>query len=260
MGKKLKKKAHKKKKTSQKKYDSGRIDWGLGIRSSSDSDSDSESFQNEDELSGMNLLSSDVPAIYPFGKDGSDNETTECALMGEEEGYQIEAEFNRLTNKISEQERLLNIKSGALKEAVTRQKAQRELFKEKYQKLQVEATSLRNEVNEKNTTIKKLRDRSSYYESLEATIRSLKEDLEESKKQNKDLVQDIEKQGNEVISLKSQLECAFRIRQMQQDLNEEQEKEILKLKHQLEEERKAEEDMKKQYLEKEEQLQVEVIS
>ena len=29
-----------------------------------------------------------------------------------------------------------------------------------------------------------------------------------------------EKQANEVISLKSQLECAFRIRQMQQDLNE----------------------------------------
>ena len=68
MGKKLKKKAPKKKKTSQKNYDSGRIDWGLGIRSSSGSKSDSESFQNEDELSGMNLLSSNVPTIYPFGK------------------------------------------------------------------------------------------------------------------------------------------------------------------------------------------------
>ena len=78
MGKKLKKKAPKKKKTSLKNYDSGRIDWGLGIRSSSDSESD------EDELSGMNLLSSDVPAIYPFGKDESDSETIEFALMGEQ--------------------------------------------------------------------------------------------------------------------------------------------------------------------------------
>ena len=50
MGKKLKKKASKKKKTSQKNYDNGRIDWGLGIRSSSDSESD------EDELSGMNVV------------------------------------------------------------------------------------------------------------------------------------------------------------------------------------------------------------
>ena len=91
MGKKLKKKAHKQKKTSQKNYDSGRIDWGLGIRSSSDSESDSVSFQNEDELSGMNLLSSDVLAILHFGKDESDSETTEFALMGEQERYQIEA-------------------------------------------------------------------------------------------------------------------------------------------------------------------------
>jgi len=78
---------------------------------------------------------------------------------------------------------------------------------------------------------------------------SLKEDLEESKKQNKDLLQAIEKQENEVISLKSQLECAFRIRQMQQDLNEEQEKEILKLRQQMEEGRKSEEILKKQCLE-----------
>jgi len=69
--------------------------------------------------------------------------------------------------------------------------------------LQDEVTSLRDEVNERTTTIKKLRDRSSYYESLEATIRSLKEDLEESKKQNTDLLQATEKQENEVISLKS---------------------------------------------------------
>ena len=101
--------------------------------------------------------------------------------------------------------------------------------------MQVEATSLRNDVIEKNTTIKELKDRSSYYESLEATILSLKEDLEESKKQNEDLHQAIEKQDNEVTSLKSQLECAFRVSQMQQDLNEEQEKEILKLREQMEE-------------------------
>ena len=101
MGKKLKKKASKKKKTSQKNYDSGRIYWGLGIRTSSDSESD------EDELSGMNLLSSDVPAIFPYGRDESDSETTELALMGEEERYQIEAEFKRLSDIIKDQQDLL---------------------------------------------------------------------------------------------------------------------------------------------------------
>ena len=104
MGKKLKKKAPKKKKTSQKNYDSGRIDWGLGIRSSSDS----ESFQNEDELSGMNLLSFDVLAIYPFGKDESDSEATEFAFMGEQEKCQIEAVFRRLADKVKDQQDLLN--------------------------------------------------------------------------------------------------------------------------------------------------------
>jgi len=88
MGKKLKKKAPKQKNTSRKNHDNGRINWGL-CRSTSDSESDSESFQNEDEPSGMNLLSSDVPTIYPFEGDVSDNETNECALMGEQEGYQI---------------------------------------------------------------------------------------------------------------------------------------------------------------------------
>ena len=192
MGKKLKKKVPKQKKTSQKNYDSGRINWGL-CKSTSNSESDSELFQNEDELSGMNLLSSDVPTIYPFEGDVSDNETTKYALMGKQEGYQIEAKFKRLTNKIRDQEKLLNIKDGAFKEAATRLKAQRELFKDKYQKLQDEVTSLRNEVIEKNTTIKKLRDRSSNYESLEATTLSLKEELEETKKQNEDLLQAIEK-------------------------------------------------------------------
>jgi len=45
---------------------------------------------------------------------------------------------------------------------------------------------------------------------------------------------------------------------MQQDLNEEQEKEILKLRQQMEEGRKYEEILKKQCLEKEEQLQIKV--
>ena len=261
MGKKLKKKEPKKNKSSQNNYESRGIDWGLGIRSSSDS----ESFQNEDELSGMNLVSSDFPAIYPFGKDESDSETTEFGLMGEQESYQIEAEFKRLSDKIRDQQDLLNKRECDFKEEDTKLKTQlevgnkvRKLFMDKYQKLQDEVTSLRDEVNERTTAIKKLRDRSSYYESLEATIHSLKEDLEESKKQNKDLLQTIEKQVNEVISLKYQLECTFRIRQMQQDLNEEQEKEILKLRERMEEGRKSEEILKKQCLEKEEQLQVEV--
>ena len=86
----------------------------------------------------------------------------------------------------------MNKRECDFKEEATKLKAQleegnkvRKLFKDKYQKLQDEVTSLRDEVNERITTIKKLRDRSSYYESLEATICSLKEDLEESTKKNK---------------------------------------------------------------------------
>ena len=182
MGKKLKKKASKKKKSSQKNYDSGRIDWGLGIRSSSDSESDSES------LSGMNVLSTDVPDLFPCERYGSDSETTELDLMGEQERYKIEAEFKRLTDKIRDQQDLLNKRECDFKEEATKLKAQleegnkvRKLLKDKEdqcQKLQHEVTSLRKEVNERSTTIKKLRDRSSYYESLEATILSLKGDLE----------------------------------------------------------------------------------
>ena len=134
MGKKLKKKAPKQKKTSQKNYDNGRIDWGLCGRSTSDS----ESFQNEDELLGMNLLSSDVPAIYPFGKDESDSETTEFSFMGEQERYQIEAEFKRLTDKIRDQQDLLNKRECVFKEEAAKLKAQleegnkvRKLFKDK---------------------------------------------------------------------------------------------------------------------------------
>lgn len=57
----------------------------------------------------------------------------------------------------------------------------RKQYKEKEdqcQRSQDEVKSLRNEVNEKNITIKRLKDRSSYYESLEAKVISLKEDLE----------------------------------------------------------------------------------
>ena len=175
----------------------------------------------------MNVLSSDVPAIFPCERDESDSETIELAPMGEQERYQIEAEFKRLTDKIRDQQDLLNKRECNFKEEATKLKAQleegnkvRKLLKdkedqcqklqqemrckirtqedllnikdstvkaqrEKNQKLQAEATSLRNEVNEKNTTIKELRDRSSYYESLEAKVLSLKEDLEKSNKQIK---------------------------------------------------------------------------
>ena len=62
----------------------------------------------------------------------------------------------------------------------------------------------------------------------------------------------------EIIRLEEQLECASRVREMLLSLNKEQENEILKLRHQLDEGRKAEETLKKQCLEKEEQHQVEV--
>ena len=67
-----------KKKTFQKSYDSGRIDWGICGRSTLDS----EPLQDE-ELSGMNLLSSGDTSIYPFEDDESDRKTTEFSLMGE---------------------------------------------------------------------------------------------------------------------------------------------------------------------------------
>ena len=70
----------------------------------------------------------------------------------------------------------------------------------------------------------------SYCEGLEVVVVSLKEDLKNSNKQNEELLQ------------------AF----------EEQENEVLELGQQVKEGRKAEEIMKKQYLEKEEKYQVEV--
>jgi len=50
-----------------------------------------EALQNEDELSGMILLSFGDTLIYPFEDDESDCETTKFGLMGEKERYQIEA-------------------------------------------------------------------------------------------------------------------------------------------------------------------------
>lgn len=193
--------------------------------------------------------------------------------MGEQGRYQIEAEFKRLSDTIKDQQDLLNKRECEFKEETTKLKANLELFKAKYlkllkdqqeevskirkffrdknQKLRDEVTSLRKEVNQNNTTIKNLRDRSRDYEHLEATTLSLKEELEETKRKNKDQLQTIEKQ-------ESQQECAFRARQMLQNVNEQQEKEILNLRQQVEEGRKSEEILKKKCLEKEEQHQVEV--
>ena len=159
----------------------------------------------------MNLLSSCDTFIHPFEDDESDSETTKFTLMGEHERYQIEAEFKNLMDKIRDQKNLLEKGECASKEEATKLEAQleegnkvRKLFKDKKdqcQKLQDGVTSLRNEVNERSTTIKKLRDRSSYYESLEVTIRSLKEDLKESNKKNKELLQDLQKQEKKVLEL-----------------------------------------------------------
>ena len=120
-------------------------------------------------------------------------DTTEFSLMSKQERYQIEAEFKRLIKKLEINkiywECACNEEATKLKAQLEEGNKVRKLFKGKCQKLQDEVTSLRNDVNERSTTIKKLRERSSYYESLEATIISLKEDLEESNKQNKELLQ-----------------------------------------------------------------------
>jgi len=137
----------------------------------------------------MNLLYSGDTFLCPFEDDESDNETTEFSLMGERERYQIETKFKSFTEKIRDQKDLLEKRECASKEEATRLKAQleegnkvRKKYKDQCQKLQEEVTSLRNEVNKRSTTIKKLKDRSSCYESLEAKILSLKEGLEKSNK------------------------------------------------------------------------------
>ena len=67
-------------------------------------------------------------------------------------------------------------------------------------------TSLRIEVNEKDTTTKELIERTSYCEGLEAMVISLKEDLKNSNKQNEELLQAFEEQENEVLELRQQVE------------------------------------------------------
>ena len=120
MGKKLKKKASKKKKSSQKNYDSGCMDWGICGRSISRL----ESLQNEDEqdLSGMNLLSSGDTFLCPFEDDESDIKKYEFSLMGERERYQIEPEFKMLIDKIRDQQDLLDKRECAFKEEATKLK------------------------------------------------------------------------------------------------------------------------------------------
>ena len=61
-------------------------------------------------------------------------------------------------------------------------------------------------MNEKDTTTKELKERTSYCEGLEAEVISLKEDLEKSNKQNEELLQAFEEQKNEILKLKQQVE------------------------------------------------------
>jgi len=93
----------------------------------------------------MNLLSSGDTFLHPFEDDESDSEET--ALMGEKERYQIEVEFKRLTDKIRDQQDLLDKRECAFKEEATNLKAQlEEGNKEKEdqcQKLHDQVTSLR---------------------------------------------------------------------------------------------------------------------
>jgi len=86
-----KKKAPLKKKASQRNCYSGRDNWGVCGSNSLDSESPQNEDEQAKELSGMNLLSSGDTFPYSFEDDESDNETTEFALMGERERYQIEA-------------------------------------------------------------------------------------------------------------------------------------------------------------------------
>jgi len=238
MGKKLKKKAPQNKKTSQGNYDSGRDDWPLCGSNSSDSESPHNEDEQAKELSGTNLLSFGDTFLCSFIDNEYDNETTEFALMGEREINQIVAEFKNLTNIIRDQKDLIDKRECAYKEEVTRLKAQLEegnkvrmQYKEnedQCQRLQDEVTSLRIEVNEKDTTTKELKERTNYYEGFEAMVVSLKEDLKISINQNGELLQSFEEQENEV----------------------------LKLRQQVEEGRKAEKIMKNKYIEKEEKYKV----
>ena len=63
-------------------------------------------------------------------------------------------------------------------------------------------TSLRNEVNEKDTTTKELIERTRYCEGLGVVVVSLKDDRKNSNKQNEELLQAFEEQENEVLKLR----------------------------------------------------------
>jgi len=216
MGKKLKKKEPQKKKASRRNCDVGRDYWGLCGSNSSDSESPQNKDEQAKEISGMNLLSSGDTFLCSLEDNESDNETTEFSLIGERERNQIEAEFKRLTDKIKDQKDLIDKREFSYKEEVTRLKAQLEegnKIKKKYkekedqsQRLQDEVTSLRNEVNEKDTTTKELIERTIYCEDLEAMVISLKEDLKNSNKQNEELLQAFEEQENEILELRQQVE------------------------------------------------------
>ena len=228
MGKKLKKKAPQKKKTSQRNSDSRRDNWPLAGSKNSHSESSQIEHEQGNEVSGTNFWSS------------SDTFICLCNIedIGSDRERSIEAEVKRLADKIRDQQDLFSKRLCAFKEEVTTLKAELEeghkvmkQYKEKEdkcQKVQDQVTSLGNEGNEKSTTIERVKDISIYYEIIEAKFLSLKEDLENN--QNEEIPQ----------------------------ADEEQENDILKLRKQMEEGRKVEEIFKKQYLEKEEQYQVEV--
>ena len=179
------KKAHQKKKIAQRNRDN------LPLGGSKYSNSESPQIEDEqaNEASGTNFWSS------------SDTFLCSCKTgdIGSDRERNIETEVKRLVDKIKDQQDLFNKRECAFKEEVTILKSQleegnkvRKQYKEKEyqcQNLQDEVTSFINEVNEKSTIIKRLKDRSRYYESLEAKIISLKEDPENSNNQNEELPQ-----------------------------------------------------------------------
>ena len=126
MGKKLKKKAPQKKKTSQRNCDSGRDNWPLCGSNSSDSESPQVEDEQAKELSGTHLLSYGDTFLCSFEDNECDSETTEFALMGERERNQIEAKFKKLTDTIRDQQDLLDKRECSYKEEITRLMAQLE--------------------------------------------------------------------------------------------------------------------------------------
>ena len=123
MGKKQKKKTPQKNKTYQRNYDSGRGNWPLCGSNSSNLESPQNEYEQAKELSGTNLFSSGDTFLYSFEDNESDNETTEFPLVGERERNQIEVEFKNLSDKIRDQNDLIDKRESAYKKEVTRVKA-----------------------------------------------------------------------------------------------------------------------------------------